>query len=156
VPFTVLTTAAAATTAATTSAITTAYADVAAVELLPLLLLTSAGFPGYVYPNAEICAMYEGVTSPDSGACIYNEAKWGSAGVDNGAWPLGDRAFIGKALTSFDGLAPFPNSVFYNWATIVILGVGNLSALDFQVNKNDTHTRAAALLHCRSDDCHHQ
>ena len=36
-------------------------------------------------------------------------------------------------MTNFNGLAPFPNGVFYNWATIFILGFGNLSALDFQV-----------------------
>ena len=36
-------------------------------------------------------------------------------------------------MRSFNGLAPFPNGMFYNWATIFILGFGNLSALDFQV-----------------------
>jgi hypothetical protein len=33
-----------------------------------------------------------------------------------------------------DGLKPYPNSVLWNWATIFILGFGNLSAIDFQVS----------------------
>jgi hypothetical protein len=41
----------------------------------------SIGFPGYIYPNDEICAMYEGIScsanaTMDGGACCYNEAKW--------------------------------------------------------------------------------
>lgn len=35
-------------------------------------------------------------------------------------------------MTNHDALAPFPNAIFWNWATIIILGVGNLGALDFQ------------------------
>jgi uncharacterized protein YqgC (DUF456 family) len=29
-------------------------------------------------------------------------------------------------------LSPFPNAIFWNWCTILILGFGNMAALDFQ------------------------
>ena len=36
----------------------------------------SIGYPGYVYPNAEVCAMYEGVPSSiNPGTCVYNEVS---------------------------------------------------------------------------------
>jgi hypothetical protein len=35
-------------------------------------------------------------------------------------------------MTDAEALAPFPNAILWNWATIVILGIGNLGALDFQ------------------------
>lgn len=93
----------------------------------------SVGFPGYIYPNAEICAQYQGVPSPtDPSLCIYNEAVWGTTGVDNGAWPTGDSAIVWSEMKDYNGLPPFPNAIVYNWATIFILGFGNLSALDFQ------------------------
>lgn len=37
----------------------------------------SIGFPGYMYPNDEICQMYDGVPCANvTNACCYNEAKW--------------------------------------------------------------------------------
>lgn len=30
---------------------------------------------------------------------------------------------------------PFPSAILFNWATIFVLGFGNLAALDFQVQR---------------------
>lgn len=81
----------------------------------------SVGFEGYIYPDERVCEMYSGVPGTNPNNCVYNAALWGTDGVDNGAWPTGDAVIHSDSLHQFDGLAPFPNAVFYNWATIVIL-----------------------------------
>ena len=44
----------------------------------------SIGSPGYIYPNDEICQMYNGVNcTNDQTACCYNEAKWCDAAGKN-------------------------------------------------------------------------
>ena len=35
-------------------------------------------------------------------------------------------------MTDEDALDPIPNAIVFNWATIIVLGFGNLAALDFQ------------------------
>ena len=37
-------------------------------------------------------------------------------------------------MMDIDAYDPFPNAILFNWATIFVLGFGNLAALDFQVN----------------------
>lgn len=100
------------------------------------------GFPGYVYPNQEICDTYDGVPCEnDSTACCYNISKWCSdpddpgtcSNIDNGAYPFGDkRQFIDQQFNP-QALSPFPNAIYFNWATLIILALGNLAAIDFQV-----------------------
>ena len=41
----------------------------------------------YIYPDAAVCSMYSGEQSA-AGHCLYNSTRYGSAGIDNGAWPL--------------------------------------------------------------------
>lgn len=36
-------------------------------------------------------------------------------------------------MMDIDAYGPFPNAILFNWATIFVLGFGNLAALDFQV-----------------------
>lgn len=36
-------------------------------------------------------------------------------------------------MMDIDAYNPFPNAILFNWATIFVLGFGNLAALDFQV-----------------------
>jgi hypothetical protein len=45
---------------------------------------------------------------------------------------VGDKALYGDQMTNPSALAPFPNAIVWNWATVVILAVGNLGALDIQ------------------------
>ena len=52
-------------------------------------------------------------------------------GVSPG-YPLGDAQVIGEGFTDIDGYDPLPNAVFFNWATIIVLGFGNICAIDFQ------------------------
>ena len=117
----------------------------------------SIGFPGYVYPNEEVCAMYEGVPCEnDTTQCCYNVSKWCASNGENcqadvrwatlladgeftcfpvysilillhqnGAWPIGDQRSFGDQMTDAQSLSPFPNAVFWNWATIFILAFGN-------------------------------
>ncbi|CAN0148101.1 unnamed protein product, partial [Hapterophycus canaliculatus] len=56
----------------------------------------------------------------------------GSDGVDNGAYPFGDKKVFNDGMMDIDAYNPFPNAILFNWATIFVLGFGNLAALDFQ------------------------
>lgn len=126
-----------------------AYTDVAQASLGLLGLLAAAGwmlinrdpthpqpsvgFPGYLYPDDATCETYQGVPAVETeGACMYNEDFWGSAGVDNGAYPFGDKKVFNDGMMDIDAYGPFPNAILFNWATIFVLGFGNLAALDFQ------------------------
>lgn len=52
----------------------------------------SVGFPGYLYPDDDTCEMYNGVPAVETpDACMYNVEEWGTDGVDNGAYPFGDK-----------------------------------------------------------------
>jgi Na+/proline symporter len=46
------------------------------------------------------------------------------------------------------GLTPFPNAILWNWATIFILGFGNLAALDFQARTMASKTPRIATIGC--------
>ena len=44
----------------------------------------SVGFLGYIYPNDEICLMYEGVPcTNNTSLCCYNAARWCDVNGDN-------------------------------------------------------------------------
>lgn len=101
----------------------------------------SIGFPGYIYPDGVgeggICDMYEGIACDnDPSLCCYNTALWcpsdDNCRADNGAYPIGDQTAFGNQMFDSLALSPFPNAIYWNWATIFILGFGNLAALDFQ------------------------
>ena len=49
------------------------------------------------------------------------------------AYPLGDKAAHLSGIADSDSYDPIPNALMFNWATIIVLGFGNLGALDFQV-----------------------
>lgn len=113
----------------------------------------SIGFPGYTYPDTfgeRVCSKYDGVPcNEDSSKCCYNVDKWcpfdGVNGTicesDNGAywWKGADNRIFdsfpgqkGNSMLNPRALWPFPNAIFFNWATIFILAFGNLAAIDFQ------------------------
>lgn len=122
----------------------------------------SVGFPGYSYPNDEICTLYDGVPCTNlEGACCYNADKWCTdpsdaatcSKIDNGAYPIGDLPVIPAAMTDPLGLTPFPNAIVWNWATIFILGFGNLAALDFQARCMASKTPKIATIGCLVAGC---
>ena len=116
------------------------------------------------YPDDATAAMYDGVAcsadNPD--AKCYNAAKWCATDdncvADNGAYPFGDFPIFAKPFDSDStgnemldphALTPFPNAIFWNWATIIILAFGNLAAIDFQARcmaAKDEKTATAACL----------
>ncbi|KAJ8602438.1 hypothetical protein CTAYLR_001256 [Chrysophaeum taylorii] len=120
----------------------------------------SIGFPGYAYPDTfgqRVCSKYDGVPCVyDETRCCYNEEKWCGANstfcrTDNAAywWKGADDRIFDSFPTQKDNsmlnpraLWPFPNAIFWNWATIIILAFGNLAAIDFQARcmaaKNET------------------
>lgn len=91
----------------------------------------SVGFPGYIYPDDDICAMYSGSPCENNPTlCCYNATRWCDANgencfADNGAYPFGDKNIYPGQMSDPQALSPFPNSIVWNWATILILGFGN-------------------------------
>ncbi|KAL3789680.1 LOW QUALITY PROTEIN: hypothetical protein HJC23_003881, partial [Cyclotella cryptica] len=118
----------------------------------------SIGFPGYVYPDESICDMYDGVPcSNNSTQCCYNEELWcpspDNCRVDNGAYPFGDQRKFSNQMTDPYALTPFPNAIMFNWATIFVLGFGNLAALDFQARCMASKTPKVATVSCLIAGC---
>jgi hypothetical protein len=97
----------------------------------------SVGFPGYIYPNDDICDKYVGIpceNNPD--LCCYNATNWCDANgencfADNGAYPYGDKPVYSDQMFNAQALTPFPNSIMWNWATIIILGFGNCTSVEY-------------------------
>lgn len=94
-----------------------------------------------MYPDSfgegGACDEFEGVPCKnDAALCCYNTDKWcpsdDNCVADNGAYPFGDKPIFSNQLTDPYALTPFPNAIFWDWATIFILAFGNLGALDFQ------------------------
>mmetsp|Transcript_1836 Transcript_1836/g.6183 ORF Transcript_1836/g.6183 Transcript_1836/m.6183 type:complete len:773 (-) Transcript_1836:501-2819(-) len=130
----------------------------------------SIGFPGYAYPDTfgqRVCSKYDGVPCEfDPGRCCYNADKWcddpdalSGCRTDNAAyWWKGadDRIFDSfprsgdNSMLNPRALWPFPNAIFWNWATVVILAFGNLAAIDFQARcmaaKSERTATAANLI----------
>lgn len=122
----------------------------------------SIGFPGYVYPSEELCTMYDGVPCQHvDDACCYNTNKWCSNPddpttcnpIDNGAYPIGDKRVFGDQMFNSQSLSPFPNAIWWNWCTLIVLALGNLAALDFQVRCMAAITPRAATLGCIIGGC---
>lgn len=43
------------------------------------------------------------------------------------AYPIGDQRSFPNQMTDAHSLAPFPNSIVFNWATVLVLSFGNLA-----------------------------
>uniref|UniRef100_A0A383W3V0 Uncharacterized protein n=2 Tax=Scenedesmaceae TaxID=3086 RepID=A0A383W3V0_TETOB len=67
-----------------------------------------------------------------SGPVNCTDPATGASTCDNFAFPAGDMAVNPRGMTDVDAYAPFPNAILMNWATLVVLSLGNLCALDFQ------------------------
>lgn len=117
----------------------------------------SIGFPGYIYPDGSgdggACDMYMGEPCVnDATLCCYNETKWcpseDDCTADNGAYPFGDQPVFSDQMTNHLALTPFPNAIMWDWATIFILALGNLAALDFQARCMAAKTPSTATWGC--------
>lgn len=113
----------------------------------------SRGFPGYIYPDKQgengVCDLYEGVSCIfDATACCFNNAMSSTKLEDNGAFPLGDQRVFDNQMFNPLAMSPFPNAIFWNWATIFILAFGNLGALDFQARCMASRTPRIATIGC--------
>jgi hypothetical protein len=102
--------------------------------------------------------MYNGTAcANDATQCCYNEALWcpseDNCRTDNGAYPFGDKWYYQGQMTDPYSLTPFPNGIFWNWATIIILMFGNLGALDFQVRCMASKTPNGAKWGCIIGGC---
>ena len=122
----------------------------------------SIGVEGYIYPDnigdGGVCDMYQGIPcTVDPTACCYNPAVWcpspDNCTADNGAYPIGDQRIFSNQLTEPTALSPFPNALFWDWATIFILGFGNLAALDFQARCMAAKTASTARIGCLIGGC---
>jgi hypothetical protein len=105
--------------------------------------------------------MYEGIAciEGDPSKCCYNEALWCPVGAphceryDRAAYPFGDRRIYDGQMSDHLALAPYPNAIFWNWATVIILAFGNCAALDFQARCMASRTPRAASLACLWSGC---
>jgi Na+/proline symporter len=117
----------------------------------------TAGY--YVYPDAETAALYDGIPCANTpGAMCYNQQKWcpengDSCVADNGAYPFGDQRIFDNQMSEPTSLTPFPNAIFWNWATIFVLGFGNLAALDFQARCMAAKSPLDARIGCILGGC---
>ena len=107
----------------------------------------------YMYPDDATAAMYDGVDCEfNPGVKCYNTAKWcpsdDNCVADNGAYPLGDKRIFENQMSDPAALTPFPNAILFNWATIFVLGFGNLAALDFQARCMAARTPLQARIGC--------
>ncbi len=64
------------------------------------------------------------------------------------AYPIGDEMMFGEGMTNPDSYDPIPNAITFNWATIFVLGFGNLAALDFQARVFASKTPKIAVIGC--------
>ncbi|PNH00857.1 High-affinity choline transporter 1, partial [Tetrabaena socialis] len=78
--------------------------------------------------GGNVTARTPGYTGPVD--CV--DPVTGAGTCDNFAYPVGDHLVWPKSMADPDAYAPFPNAILLNWATIFVLGFGNLCALDFQ------------------------
>lgn len=119
----------------------------------------SIGFPGFIYIDVwgeeGACDMYNGTKCEFSDKCCYNTELWCPGypdaeclRYDRGAYPAGDMRVYPDQMTSATALSPFPNAIFWNWATVFVLGFGNLAALDFQARCMASKTPRVARLGC--------
>lgn len=125
----------------------------------------SIGFPGYIYPDAVgengACDLYNGTQceySPDQ--CCYNTELWCPGypneeclKYDRAAYPTGDSPIYSGQMSNPFALDPYPNAIVWNWATIIILGLGNLAALDFQNRCMASKTPSVARVGCIIAGC---
>jgi len=71
----------------------------------------SIGFPGYVYPNADVCALYSGVPCLNvTGACCYNAEVWCDANGANCRTDVSGVLAFGVCRLPFFGGHFFSNS----------------------------------------------
>ena len=117
----------------------------------------TAGY--YMYPDDATAALYDVVDCANNpGAKCYNQQLWCPANgtecvADNGAYPFGDQRIFDNQMSDPVSLTPFPNAIFWNWATIFILGFGNLAALDFQARCMAARSPLASLAHALAPRC---
>lgn len=116
----------------------------------------SRGFESYIYPDllgeGGVCDLYEGVScAVNNTLCCFNSNL--NAEPDNGAFPVGDQRVFPTQMFSPTALSPFPNAIFWNWATIIILAFGNLAALDFQARCMASRTPRIATIGCVIGGC---
>ena len=64
------------------------------------------------------------------------------------AYPLGDKPRHASGIADDNAYDPIPNALVFNWATILVLGFGNLGALDFQARVFASKTPTVAVIGC--------
>ena len=51
-------------------------------------------------------------------------------------------------MTDAHSMAPFPNAIVFNWATLIVLSFGNMGALDFQARCMAAKSAKIATIGC--------
>ncbi|KAG2486309.1 hypothetical protein HYH03_015013 [Edaphochlamys debaryana] len=108
----------------------------------PVAAPVSMGFAFDLGNN--VTARTPGYTGPVT--CV--DPATNASTCDNYAYPAGDKLIYPQSMESADAYAPFPNAILLNWATIFVLGLGNLCALDFQARCMASKTPNVARIAC--------
>eukprot|EP00899_Mesostigma_viride_P009720 jgi/Mesvir1/1874/Mv22909-RA.1 len=117
------------------------------------VVMCSQAWIGILVTTIYVLAKYPNYPNPSNGfpgfeACGTRTAEEIAAldpsRYDNGGYPVGDKPLFWNGMFDRDAYAPFPNAILFNWATIFVLGLGNLCALDFQARSFASKTPEVA------------
>ena len=64
------------------------------------------------------------------------------------AYPNGDQRTFPNQMRDAHAMAPFPNAIVFNWATLIVLAFGNMGALDFQARCMAAKSAKIATIGC--------
>jgi hypothetical protein len=99
-------------------------ASLMALLALPLAGIISEAYTGTLFAFVGWIGLLAGT--------IFTLNYMPNAPGRSAAYPKGDKPMFGEQMSDSNAMDPLPNGIIFNWATIFVLGFGNLCALDFQ------------------------
>lgn len=129
-------------------------AHVFGIGVLPGIWITTAAVWVYTVAGGLVSVAYTDVVQACIGwtgliaGSIYVLSTFPTSPGVSPAYPIGDSQQVGNQMGHADALDPIPNAIVLNWATIIVLGFGNLCALDFQARVFGSRTPRIAVIGC--------
>ena len=114
-------------------------ASLMALLALPLAGIISEAYTGTLFAFVGWIGLLAGT--------IFTLNYMPNAPGRSAAYPKGDKPMFGEQMSDPNALDPIPNGIIFNWATIFVLGFGNLCALDFQARATTECMLSACSVH---------